>query len=503
MLATSHPRLDLVPGSRVAHVGGEFALARAADGLTLVASVPSASAHVFDAFDGETSAAGASTLLVAPLSPSNAAALRAQFPWLTPRPVGLVTSAGLGDRLGLATPGHLRALKAVGGGIAPVLAQQSIREMSRTGRTPQEVLDAATWGAFAEDWRGGFGADADHLKTTADIDACLAAGFTWFTIDPSEHVFAGADDASPAALAEAVRALPWARLEDDEPSLRSRYVDRAFDVGGHVVRLSEAALLRSAAKYGGAVAHVAAMYRHLRERLSDAAFDLEVSVDETDSPTSHAEHLYVAHELRRLGVRWDSLAPRYIGRFEKGVDYIGDIAAFDADLAVHAAIARSCGPYKLSLHSGSDKFSIYESAAARTDGLVHMKTAGTSYLEALRTASKVAPALFREVYAFSLGRYESDRASYHVSARLDRVPDAAGLSDTDLPAILEDFDARQVLHVTFGSVLTARDDGDRPQFRERLLAVLRAHDEAYAACLERHFVRHLAPFADAPGSRRP
>ena len=86
-------------------------------------------------------------------------------------------------------------------------------------------------------------------------------------------------------------------------------------------------------------------------------------MDETDTPTTHAEHIFVASELRRLGVRWASLAPRFVGRFEKGVDYIGDLAAFDADMRVHAAIARAFGPYKISLHSGSDKFSIYEIAA--------------------------------------------------------------------------------------------------------------------------------------------
>jgi hypothetical protein len=257
------------------------------------------------------------------------------------------------------------------------------------------------------------------------------------------------------------------------------------------------ALLRAAAKYGRAVAHVSAMYRHLRAALPNEAFDLEVSVDETETPTAHAEHLYIVRELSRLGVRWVSLAPRFIGRFEKGVDYIGDVAAFDADLVVHSAIARAYGPYKLSLHSGSDKFSIYPAAAERTRGLVHLKTAGTSYLEALRTAAQVAPALFRDIYTFSLGKYATDRASYHVSAESGRAPAPSSVADADLPGILDGFDARQVLHVTYGSVLTARDDRGRSVFGAPLLSVLRAHGDAYAACLKTHFVRHLAPFAVA------
>src|ERR671939_1951620 len=101
------------------------------------------------------------------------------------------------------------------------------------------------------------------------------------------------------------------------------------------------------------------MYRHLEKVMGTRPFELEMSVDETETVTTLAEHVYIASELKRLGVRWVSLAPRYVGHFEKGVDYIGDLEALRADLAGHAAIARALGPYKLSLHSGSDKFSVY------------------------------------------------------------------------------------------------------------------------------------------------
>ncbi len=117
-------------------------------------------------------------------------------------------------------------------------------------------------------------------------------------------------------------------------------------------------------------------------------------MDETDQPTTHAEHVYIASELKRLGVEWVSLAPRFVGRFEKGVDYIGDLQAFHQDVNGHAAIARALGPYKLSIHSGSDKFSIYPIIMEATRGLVHLKTAGTSYLEALRTAAALDLDLF-------------------------------------------------------------------------------------------------------------
>ena len=501
MLATDHPGLHVVDASRAADGDREWAVAETARGPRLaVCARPTASGQL-DAFEGEVSAGLGTVVLVGQLSPRNAAALRLQLPWLAPRPLGLLTSAGFGDRLGLATPGHVGALRQVGGSIAPVFAQQSIREMTRTGRVPQQVLDDAMWGAFAAGWREGFGADADHLKVPADIDACLAAGFTWFTIDPGEHVDTTADEAPPAAVAAAVHALPWSMLDDDEAALKARFVGRAFDVGGLVIRFDEGTLTRAAAKYGRAVAHVVRMYRHLRARCGDRVCDFEVSVDETESPTSHAEHLYVARELHRLGVRWTSLAPRFVGRFEKGVDYIGDPAAFDRDVAVHAAIARANGPYKLSLHSGSDKFAIYPAAMAHTRGLVHLKTAGTSYLEALRTVARVDPGLFRAIYAFSLEKYPTDRASYHVSARADRAPASSDTADADLTGVLDNFDARQVLHVTYGSVLTALDDQGRSRFAAPLRSALRGHARDYAVCLERHFVRHLAPFAG--GQPRP
>ena len=113
------------------------------------------------------------SLVIAPKTPHNTALLRKRLPWLNPSLLGLRTSAGMGDRLGWATPGHIRAVRDVGGKIAPIFAQQSIREMNRTGRTAQQVIDDAVWGIFQESWQDGFGADADHLKTEADIDTCL------------------------------------------------------------------------------------------------------------------------------------------------------------------------------------------------------------------------------------------------------------------------------------------------------------------------------------------
>jgi tagaturonate epimerase len=475
--------------------GVELALARLDGDLVLVVlrCDPSTAA----AFDGDVSERAGQRVLVGPRSPRNAAALRERLPWLRPTLLGLKTSAGFGDRLGLATPGHIAALRSVSStpSIAPVFAQQSMREMSRTGRSAQQVVDDAMWAVFAQDWRHGFGADADHLKQTADIDTCLGAGFTFFTFDPGEHVEAGADALDGARLREAFERLPWHALDDSAAAFEERWRGRAFDADGYRVALDARGALVAAVKYGRAVAHVTAMYRHLAERAGSRPFEVEVSLDETDTPTSHGEHVYVATELRRLDVRWVSLAPRFVGSFEKGVDYVGDLGAFESDVTVHAAIARTIGPYKLSLHSGSDKFAIYGAAARETRGLVHLKTAGTSWLEALRTVASADPAFFRQIYAFARERYDIDRASYHVSASLDRAPAADAEGVDSLEHLLDDFHARQILHVTFGSVLTARDEKGALRFGDRLMALLREQPEAYSQNLERHFRRHLLPFA--------
>jgi hypothetical protein len=297
-----------------------------------------------------------------------------------------------------------------------------------------------------------------------------------------------AETASLSELGELAKALP----AEVQP-LASGLQGKCFDLEGLRLVFDEATLLKAAVKYGSAVAHVASMYRHLEQAAGRRPFELEVSVDETEQPTSFAEHVYVASELKRLGVRWVSLAPRYVGRFEKGVDYIGSLEAFEADFAGHAAIARQFGPYKLSLHSGSDKFSIYPIASRLAHGLVHLKTAGTSYLEALRTIATVDVDLLREIYVFARQRYEVDRASYHVSAELGRAPLPEAV--TNWPGLLDLFDAREILHVTFGSVLTEKNAAGKKMFYDRFAATLDGNREAYATNLEKHFIKHLEPFA--------
>jgi tagaturonate epimerase len=479
-----------IASSFVVHESAAFWLEGAGAAKVLCLLAPQTSHHL-DQFHGTATPYGDDFVVKrCPTDAANARALRDTLSWLTPRPLGLVTSAGCGDRLGLATPGHVHAFQHVqkavpGHAIAPIFAQQSIREMTRTQRTPTMVLDDATWGAFQAGWQRPVGADADHLKTEADIDACAAVGFSFYTIDPGAYVDAEADEATAEQLHNKVNVLPWDILESSEASLLEKYVGLTIDLEHSAISLQAADVMRAAAKYGHAVAHVVRMYRHLMTK--GIPFELEVSVDETETPTSPTEHIYIVSELRRLGIQWVSLAPRYPGRFEKGIDYIGDLDALSESMTIHADISRALGPYKLSLHSGSDKFSIYPLFASKMNGLIHLKTAGTSYVEALRVIAQTDPGLFRQILQSAYAHYGTDRASYHVSAISDLIPNGNQLTDAALPGLIDELNTRQVIHVTFGSILSI--------FGAAITSNLIANQAVYDEILERHFSRHLLPFA--------
>jgi hypothetical protein len=380
-------------------------------------------------------------------------------------PLALAPSFGFGDRLGLATLGHIAAVR--GTKFAPIFAQQSVRENTRTGRTPQQVMDDARRAVDAAQWDLPWGADADHLKTVGDLLPFVQSGYTFFTVDPGEHVDNMADTDPVDVLKQKTAGFDW-----DE--LSALYLNQNSEqVWG---RFEPETLMRATVKYGKAIQHGVTMFEHLSE-LKDT-FDFEVSVDETESPTTPLEHFFIANEFTRKGVKFTSLAPRFIGRFEKGVDYIGDLDALDAELAKHAAVTARFGTYKLSLHSGSDKFSVYPLIAKHWGERIHVKTAGTSYLEALRVLAECEPDLFLKIYFLGREHYEIDKRTYHVSAQLNQLP-----STDDLPSLLNDFHAREVLHVTFGSALA--------QFGLELKAALVKHDDAYYEGLKAHFNKHL------------
>jgi tagaturonate epimerase len=437
-------------------------------------------------------APGSGAVMQCELRHDNAEAIRRILPFTRPVVLGLRPSIGLGDRLGLANPGHLRAV--AGTGFRPVLAQQSVRELERTMRETEDVMDAATWAVFQEGFRDGFGADADHLKTPEDIDRYARAGFTMYTLDVGAHVVNEAMHFPIQEVRNRAQLLPWAVLNDSLEGVLGRYAGRQIMIESDMVLSpSEEEVLRAVVKYGAGIAQAVRLCRHLKDRWSGLAHEIELSVDETDSPTTPLEHLIVAGELKRLGVVLVSLAPRFIGDFEKGIEYKGDLEAFRREFLKHAAIARRFGPYKISIHSGSDKFDVYKVIGSLGVSAVHVKTAGTSWLEALRAIAVADPELFREILDRARLSYDNDRRSYHVSAKVELLRPTKSYTSHDLRALLDDANARQILHVTFGSILTATDEQGVPLFKDRILECLRKNEGTHYGVLSRHISRHLAP----------
>jgi len=400
-----------------------------------------------------------------------------------PKPLSLKKSFGFGDRLGLATPGHVAAAKK--SDFVPIFAQQSIREMSRTQRTPEEVMGAARQALERLGYGGDWGADADHLKTPEDVQATAAAGFTFFTIDPSPFVNNAADRMDSTVVGNLS-----AQIEREELFHSSDYLGRSFEIGGTKLVFDKGTLDRAAVKYGRAIAHSANMAAEINRLLPGA--DVEISVDETDFATTPQEHLFIGSELKRRGVRVTSLAPRFVGEFEKGIDYRGDLKAFEDQLRLHVDIAKYCGPYKISIHSGSDKFAVYPVIGRLCGDLLHVKTAGTSYLEALRAVCRSDRPLFEEIAAFSHSRFAMDRASYHISTTEAEVAALRGTDAAEFERVyLDERVGRQLLHVTFGSVLTVGKRPDGRTFKEAILETLGKNEALHHYLVEKHFDHHL------------
>ena len=406
-----------------------------------------------------------------------------------PSVLGLKRSFGFGDRLGLATPGHMDAI--AGTPYLGIFAQQSIRELNRTNRQPADVMNAAIKAVENVGWTQPWGADADHLQTQADVIRMAQAGYTFFTIDPSIYVNNNADSMPEETLFDTYQQLVTDNKLIDS-GLINRYMGQSFIMeNGFTISFDNLnQLLRAIIKYGVALAHTKAMYQWITEACGPNQFEVEMSVDETETPTAPLEHLFVGLELKRMGVKVVSLAPRFVGDFEKGIDYKGSITEFEDQYRQHVAIAKYCGPYKLSIHSGSDKFSIYPIIGRLSGELLHVKTAGTSYLEALRVICRTDRKLFREIVGFCRRRFETDKQSYHVSAELTAVPEQ--LEDNNLENwYLENEAGRQILHVTFGSVLRGGSTRAGANFKELILENLTKYDQLYLEVLQQHLGKHI------------
>ncbi len=402
-------------------------------------------------------------------------------PWTKPRSLrNKQTTIGLGDRIGLATPGQLAAFRELAGDVSPVLAQQSIRELDFTGRSFPEVVSDACFGVFEAGFRGGFGGDGDHLKTIPDIDRALSAGMPMITLDLTEVLEPEFGDAAADVIERR-----FAELSGDlRRVIESQYSNKRFELETGSVYLSELEAKRCAVLYGKALSFSQEVDAHLKRQVP-GGYDLEISVDETTTPTLPEHHFFIARELERRGVTVAGVAPRFIGEFQKAIDYIGDVGRFREDFRLHCEIARATLGHKVSVHSGSDKLSVYPIVGSETRGRFHLKTSGTSWLESLRSVAQVAPSVYRLIHERAGTYFPIAKRAYHIDADPATLRPLGETPDKDLPSYLEDPTCRQFLHISYGGLL--RD----PQVRDAFFSVLHLEPQVHHKNLRLHFERHF------------
>lgn len=409
-------------------------------------------------------------LYLYPLDWQNYLALR-ELLHLSPTLCDREASFGAGDRLGMVSAAHLQALSQQD--LFPVLAQQSPREMARTGRDFREVLLSAVCGVLEEGYTGGFGADADHIKYEQQLLQAMEAGYTLYTLDLSDHLRDVARLTQPE-LSDKRRALsPLSQ------SIVREHTNLSIRAGEDLrYTLSEVQLVQSAITLEEAAEQAARLYEMLRQHL--VHFHLEVSLDESNRVTTPEDHLFVVEYLRRSGVELWSLAPRFPGEFQKGVDYVGDLAELERAFRLHAALCRQLQGYRLSLHSGSDKFSVYPLWREATQGHFHVKTSGTSWLQAVQLVARTDATLFAEMYRLSLAHLEQSRQAYHVSLRAEQLPPAP---PEDVDAFLTQPPIRQLFHISYGALLE--------EVGNDLYNLLEEHEQEHYRLVREHIERHL------------
>jgi hypothetical protein len=295
---------------------------------------------------------------------------------------------------------------------------KSNREHVFVGSQPQSVFDAAQAAVQSLKWKQPWHVDADHIRLET-VERFLPCS-DFFTIDV-------ADSIGQPASAEAV-----AEFVGRHPELSGTVSIAGMADPFHT---SQGEVARVAAKYLLATQEAGKIYRHIAKwKGSEEKFIAEVSMDETDAPQTPPELLIILAALADEGVRAQTIAPKFTGRFNKGVDYQGDLVRFEQefndDLAVIAhAVSRYPLPsnLKLSVHSGSDKFSLYpiiRRSLQRTNAGLHLKTAGTTWLEeliGLAEAGGEGLALAKEIYAQALEHVEELRAPYASVIAIDSV----------------------------------------------------------------------------------
>jgi len=405
-------------------------------------------------------------------------------------------SFGVGDRFAHQAKAQLQAfqkLEAEGIVVAPVW-NKSNREHTFVGSEPQSVFDAAEAAVSAKGWDHGWHVDADHIRLET-VERFLTCS-DFFTLDVADSI------GQPSAPAEVEAFI--ARHPELIGTITIAGLSEPFTTTRNEVETV-------VSKYLLAVKEAGNIYRHISAQKGEANFIAEVSMDETDAPQTPPELLIILAALADENVSVQTIAPKFTGRFNKGVDYVGDLAQFERefndDLAVIAHAVQQYGlpaNLKLSVHSGSDKFSLYpiiRRALARTGAGLHLKTAGTTWLEELVGLSEAGGdglALTKEIYAYALAHVDELCAPYASVIDIDhsKLPSAEVVNQWSGPELANairhipghpgfNSNVRQLLHVSFKLAAKAG---------ARYLDLLKSNEEIVAKQVtENIFERHMRP----------
>jgi len=405
-------------------------------------------------------------------------------------------SFGVGDRFAQQAKAQLKAFQILardGVDVSPVW-NKSNREHTFIGSEPQSVFDAAQEAVKTLNWKKPWHVDADHIRLET-VDKYLASS-DFFTIDVAESI-------GKRASAKDVKAFVQRHAE---------LVGKLKIPGvGAPLATTRADVERMAGKYLLAAQEAGRIYNHIVAKKGKGKFIAEVSMDETDLPQTPPELLVILAALADEKVRVQTIAPKFTGRFNKGVDYVGNLAQFEQefsdDLAVIAhAVSRYRLPasLKLSVHSGSDKFSLYpiiRRVLQRTGAGVHVKTAGTTWLEeiiGLAEAGGDGLALAKEIYTSARSHVDELCAPYASVIDIDmgKLPSAETVANWDGSQFANavrhipdhpDFNSsmRQLLHVSFKLAAKAG---------ARYTELLKTNDHIVAKQVTQNlYIRHLKP----------
>lgn len=327
-------------------------------------------------------------------------------------------SVGIGDRFAHQGKAQLQALlkaQKAGVDIVPVW-NKSYREHTTIGSYPADTRKEADNAVKELNWTGSYYVDADHINL-GNVDLFIESS-NFFTLDVAD--FTG-QQASRSDIDTFVH-----KYSQYAGSLCIPNIENTFEISVEQVGCI-------AKKYLKAVQEAAAIYRHIESTKGAATFITEVSMDETDQPQTPIEMLFILAAIADEKIPAQTIAPKFTGRFNKGVDYVGDVAQFEKefneDIAVIQFAVREFGlpeNLKLSIHSGSDKFSIYESinkAIRKFDAGLHLKTAGTTWLEeliGLAEAGGEGLVIAKEIYHQSYEKYDELCAPYATVIDIDK-----------------------------------------------------------------------------------